>query len=58
MIKPGKELSDMTAEVRAKHLMVREHVVAPEPKWVNALFIAIFYMGFGAAIFYILWQGF
>lgn len=50
MIKTGGELSDLTAEKRAKYLMVRERFECPEPKLLKSVYFAVAFMGIGAFI--------
>ena len=54
MIKSGQELSDLTAEVRAKYLAVREHVECPEPKWYQMLVNTLIYAALSAAISFVI----
>ena len=53
MIKTGQELSDLTKDIRAR-LAVREHIVAPEPRFERIIKNTLIYMALSAGISYVI----
>ena len=53
MIKSGAELSALTIGIRAR-LAVREHIIAPEPKWYTMAVNTLIYALLSGAISYLI----